>query len=72
MASRMASCAMPPRDLKLLDAAQRAAKMINELIDRSPRGQLLHVSQLRDSVQAIAANISEAFGRGPGRIATTR
>ncbi len=55
---------MPPRDLKLLDAAERAARLINELIDRSPRGRLLHVSQMRDSVQAIGANFSDGFGRG--------
>jgi len=40
--------------------------MVNELIDRFPR-RLLHVSQLRDSVQSIGANISEGFGRGNGR-----
>jgi|SRR5688572_3593493 len=58
---------MPSRDLKLLDAAERAARLINELIDRSPQRRLLHVSQMRDSVQAIGANISEGFGRGVGR-----
>ena len=58
---------MPHRDLALLDAAARAADQVNELIDR-PSGQLLlHVKQMRDSVQSIAANIAEAFGRGTGR-----
>jgi four helix bundle protein len=28
---------------------------------------LLHTRQMRDSVQSIAANISEGFGRGKGR-----
>jgi len=55
------------RDLAVLDAAERLAERINELIDKSPRGQLLHVRQLRDAVQSIAANISEGFGRGSGR-----
>jgi four helix bundle protein len=58
---------MAHRDLTVLDAATRAADLINELIDRSPHGRLLHVRQLRDAVQSIAANISEGFGRGTGR-----
>ena len=58
---------MPPRDLHVLDAADRLADQINELIDRSPRGQLLHVTQMRDAVQAIGANISEGLGRATRR-----
>ena len=58
---------MAHRDLNVLDAAEQAAARINELIDRAPRGQLLHVSQLRKAVQSIVANISEGFGRGRGR-----
>jgi four helix bundle protein len=58
---------MPYRDLKLLDAADRVADLVNKLIDESPRGQLLHVGQLRDAVQSIVANIGEAFGHEPGR-----
>ena len=58
---------MPHRDLSVLDAADRLADRVNELIDRSPRGWLLHVRQLRDAVQSIAANIAEGFGRGTGR-----
>jgi four helix bundle protein len=54
------------RDLDVLDAAERAADGIERLIARFPR-RLLHVQQMRDSVQSIAANIGEAFGRGPGR-----
>jgi four helix bundle protein len=54
---------MAYRDLNVLDAAERVAVMVNQLIERSPRGQLLHVQQLRDAVQAIAANITEGFGR---------
>ena len=56
---------MPHRRLNVLDAAQRAADGITELIDRFPR--LLHVSQLRRSALSISANISDAFGRRPGR-----
>jgi four helix bundle protein len=59
--------AMPYRDLNVLDAADQAVDRVNELIDRLPRGQLLHVRQLRDAVQSVAANISEGFGRGTGR-----
>lgn len=58
---------MAYRDLAVLDAAQRLIDMVNELIDRSPRGRLLHARQLRDAVQSIAANIAEGFGRGSGR-----
>ena len=58
---------MPKRDLILLDAAKRVADQINALIDESPRGRLLHVNQMRASVQSIAANISEGLGRRPGR-----
>jgi four helix bundle protein len=58
---------MPYRDLNVLDAAIRAADLVNKLIDHSPRGRLIHVQQLRDAAQSIGANISEAFGRGPGR-----
>jgi four helix bundle protein len=54
------------RDLDVLDAAERAVDMVNRLIDKSG-GRLLHVSQMRDSVQAIAANISEGFGHAKGR-----
>jgi four helix bundle protein len=58
---------MAHRDLAVLDAANRAADLVNELIDRSPRGRLLHVGQLRDAVQSVSANIKEGFGRGTGR-----
>ena len=54
------------RDLKVLDAANRAVDLVNELVERSPRGRLLHARQLSDAVQSIAANISEGFGRRPG------
>ena len=54
------------RDLDVLDAANRAADRVNELIDRLAQ-RLLHASQLRRSVQSISANISEGFGRGTGR-----
>ena len=58
---------MPHRDLNVLDAAERASKQLNLLIDRSPAGRLLYVRQMRKSVQSISANISEGFGRGKGR-----
>jgi four helix bundle protein len=54
------------RNLDVLDAAERAAEAINRLIDRDQH-RLLHVSQMRDSVQAIGASISEGFGRREGR-----
>ena len=57
---------MAYRDLKVLDAAERAAALVNELIDRSPRGALWHVQQLRDAVQSIVANIREGFDRDAG------
>ena len=57
---------MPYRDLHVLDAAAQASDRISTLIDRSRR-PLLHARQLRDSAQAIGANIAEGFGRGtPG------
>ena len=65
-ASRCTVSALAYRDLDVLDAAQRAADLIIKLIDESPR-PLLHVTQMRDSVQAIAANIAEGFGRNSPR-----
>jgi four helix bundle protein len=58
---------MAYRNLNVLDAAEQAAKQINELIDRSNRPPLLHVRQLRGSAQSVVANIAEGFGRGTGR-----
>ena len=58
---------MAHRNLDVLDAAERAAAQLNELIDSSPPRRLLHVRQMRRSVQSISANISEAFGRKRGR-----
>ncbi len=57
---------MSHRDLVVLEAAERAADAVSHLIDRFPR-RLLHAKQMRDSVQSVAANISEGFGRGRGR-----
>jgi four helix bundle protein len=54
---------MPPRGLAVLDAAELAAERINRLIDRIGARRLLHVSQMRDSAQSVASNISEGFGR---------
>ena len=58
---------MAHRDLDVLDAAERAADGVNTLIARCRR--MLHVAQMRKSVQSISANIGEAFGRraGPDR-----
>ena len=58
---------MSKRDLALLDAVEGVADQVNALIDQSPRGRLLHVAQMRASVQSIAANISEGLGRRDGR-----
>ena len=57
---------MPHRDLRVLDAAQLAAARLNDLIDASPRGQLLYVTQLRDSVGGVPGNIAEGVGRRRG------
>jgi four helix bundle protein len=57
---------MAYRNLNVLDAAERAAQQLNELIDRAPPRRLLHVGQMRDSMQSVAANISEGFGRATG------
>ena len=58
---------MPHRRLRVLDATRRAVDQVNQLIDRPSGRRLLHVWQLRDSAQSIAANIAEGFGRGMGR-----
>ena len=55
---------MAYRNLDVLDAAEQAAKQVNDLIDRSKRPRLLHVRQLRKSAQSVVANITEGFGRG--------
>ena len=55
---------MAHRELYVLDASERAADQINELIDGPSGRRLLHVIQMRNSVQSIAANIAEGFGRG--------
>ena len=55
---------MAHRDLNVLDASERLADKVNELIDNSPPRRLLHVDQMRRSVQAVPATISEGFGRG--------
>ena len=58
---------MAHRHLDVLDASERAADQVNALIDGPSGRRLLHVWQMRNSAQAIAANIGEGFGRGPGR-----
>jgi four helix bundle protein len=57
---------MAHRDLNVLDASERADR-INALIDRPSGCRLMHVNQMRNSVQSIAANLAEGFGRGTGR-----
>ena len=57
---------MPHRGLRVLEAAQRASLQVNQLIDRAPRGALLYVGQLRDSVGSVPANIAEGLGRERG------
>src|SRR6476661_2556103 len=54
------------RNLAVLDAADVVADEISRLIDNNPR-RLIHVQQLRKAAQSIGGNISEGFGRGPGR-----
>ena len=66
MISAPSSPLMAHRNLNVLDASVRATDRVNLLIDRRSRTRLLHVNQLRRSSQAISANISEGFGRGPG------
>ena len=56
---------MSHRDLDVLDAAERAVVVLNELIERYPR-RLLYVRQMRESAQSVAANIGEGFGRRSG------
>jgi four helix bundle protein len=55
---------MVHRDLNVLDASQRAADKVNDLIESPSGRRLLHVNQMRRSVQSVAANIAEGFGRG--------
>ena len=52
------------RHLNVLDAAEQAAKHVNQLIDRPKQVPLLHVTQMRDAAQSVVANIAEGFGRG--------
>jgi four helix bundle protein len=61
---------MAYRNLDVLDAAEQAAKQLNDLIERSTSPPLLHVRQMRKSAQSVVANITEGFGRrgrGPER-----
>jgi four helix bundle protein len=58
---------MAHRDLRLLAAAEQAARMVNGLIDGPLGRRLLHVIQMRRSAQAITANIAEGFARGAGK-----
>jgi hypothetical protein len=45
---------MPHRNLNVLDAADRAADAVDQLIERFPR-RLLHVGQIRNAVQSVGA-----------------
>ena len=55
---------MSHRDLKVLEASERAADRINALIDGPSGRRLLHIGQMRKSVQSVSANVVEGFGRG--------
>lgn len=55
---------MARRDLKVLDAAEAAADMINQIIDRPSGRRLISTTQLRRSAHSVSANIVEGFGRG--------
>ena len=57
---------MARRDLNVLDAAERAEVLINQLLDRRSGRRLLNPRQMGRSVHSVGANISEAFGRGTG------
>jgi len=58
---------MARRDLRVLDAANRAADRVDRLLDQRSRRVLISANQLRRSAHAVAPNIVEAFGRGtPG------
>lgn len=57
---------MSHRGLRVFDAAQRAAVLVNDLIDRSPKGRLLYIAQLRDAAGGVPANIAEGLGRRRG------
>ena len=60
---------MSDNGFRVLQAALRIATLVNDLIDRAPRGRLIYVAQLRDSAGGIPGNISEGLGRrrGPER-----
>ena len=58
---------MAHRDLRVLEASERAEDRINALIDRRSGRRLLHIRQMQDSAHSVGANIMEAFGRDPGR-----
>jgi len=58
---------MGRRDLKVLDAAEAAADMIERLIDHPSGRRLISRAQMRRSAHAVPANIVEGFGRGTDR-----
>lgn len=52
-------------DSHVYEAAQRAALLVNQLIDRSPR-RLLNEAQMRSAAGNVSANIAEGCGRRTG------
>ena len=58
---------MSHRDLRVFEATDSAVDEVNGLIDGPQGCRMLHVVQLRRSVQSISANMAVGFGRGDGR-----
>ena len=53
---------MSHRDLKVLEAAEQAAVLVNRLIEHSRR-RLIDVAQLQKAAMRVPLNIGEGFGR---------
>ena len=53
-------------DFRLIELVRIVRVDVSDFL-RTSRGRALHEQQLRDSVQSIAANVREAYGRLAGR-----